>query len=144
MNKHTKLVVSVLFVFIIILSAAITRFYLDSPEDKVNKKNQAEIVKRLDVDSAGNRIFEDSAGNYGIVDGSDRITAVPEWLSLGYPQRNPSASHRHSRRSPGQNETGYPFRIRYGAPPGGTGWHTTRPFGFPPLPRGSYPYVRPM
>ena len=88
MNKHTKLVVSVLFVFIIILSAAITRFYLDSPEDKVNKKNQAEIVKRLDVDSAGNRIFEDSAGNYGIVDGSDRITAVPEWLSLEFAGQN--------------------------------------------------------
>ncbi len=84
MNKHTKLVVSVLFVVIIILAAAITRFYLDTPQDNVNRKNQTEIVKRLDVDSAGNRIFEDSNKNYGIADSSDRIIAAPEWLSLEF------------------------------------------------------------
>ena len=88
MNKHTKLVVSVLFVVIIILAAAITRFYFDTPKDNVNKKNQPEIVRRLDVDSSGNRIFEDSSKNYGIADSSDRIIAAPEWLSLEFAGQN--------------------------------------------------------
>ncbi|MBR1591634.1 MAG: hypothetical protein IJ666_01300 [Ruminococcus sp.] len=88
MNKHTKLVVSLLFAVMIVLAAAITRFYFDTPNDRVNKKSQVEIVRRLDVDSSGNRVFEDSSRNYGIADSSDRIIAAPEWLSLEFAGQN--------------------------------------------------------
>ena len=88
MNKHTRLVVSLLFMFIIVLAAAITRFYYTEPEGTGSNSSQAEIVRRLDSDSKGNRIFSDSNSLYGVIDGSDRIIVAPEWNSLEFAADN--------------------------------------------------------
>lgn len=83
MNKRTKLIVSLLFVIIIILAAAITRFYVITPEDMQSENNQTEIVTTVDTDSNGNIIFGNGKGVFGIAD-SNRITAVPEWNEISF------------------------------------------------------------
>lgn len=84
LNKHTKLVVSALFVVIVILAVGITRFYLNVSRNTGSSNDSAEIVRKLDIDDAGNRIFEDASGMYGIVDSRDRIIVAPEWLELTF------------------------------------------------------------
>lgn len=84
MNKHTKLVVSVLFVVIIILAVGITRFYFNVSRNTGSSTDSAEIVRKLDIDEDGNRIFEDASGMYGIVDSRDKIIVAPEWLELSF------------------------------------------------------------
>lgn len=81
MNKRTRLIVSVLFVAIIVLAAAIVRFYVNVPDNMQNDSNQAEIVHIIDKDSSGSFIFSDGNGNFGISD-SVRITASPEWQEI--------------------------------------------------------------
>ncbi|MCM1132125.1 MAG: hypothetical protein NC340_01500 [Ruminococcus flavefaciens] len=83
MNKRTRLIVSVLFAVIIILAAAITRFYVSVPDNMQSDSNQAEIVRTVETDGSGNIIFSDSNGKLGIAD-SVRITAVPEWKELKF------------------------------------------------------------
>ncbi|MDE7364308.1 MAG: hypothetical protein K2N27_05395 [Ruminococcus sp.] len=83
MNKRTKLIVSLLFVIIIILAAAITRFYVITPEDVQIENNQTEIVSTVDTDSKGNIIFKNGKGVFGIAD-SGRIMAVPEWNDISF------------------------------------------------------------
>lgn len=84
MNKHTRLVASLLFIFIIVLTAAITRFYFSVPENTSSSNDTAQIVRRLDTDASGNRIFEDGSGSCGIADSRDRIIVAPEWMELSF------------------------------------------------------------
>lgn len=84
MNKHTRLVASLLFAVIIILAAAITRFYLSVPDNIVNKSSQTEIVRRLGTDSSGNFIFSDGSGKYGVADREERIIVAAEWQELDF------------------------------------------------------------
>lgn len=84
MNKRTKLVVSLLFVVIIILAAAVTRFYSSVPDEVSGGVNQPEISKRIASDPDGNDIFEDSSGLCGILDSRDRVIVAPEWLELSF------------------------------------------------------------
>lgn len=84
MNKHMRLVVSVLFIVIILLAVAITRFYSDTTKSPGSGGSQPAVAKMLDADSAGNRIFEDSSGLFGIADSSDRILVSPEWKELSF------------------------------------------------------------
>ncbi len=84
LNKHTRLVVTILFAVLIVLATAVTKVYFSSPDTVGNKNTQNEIVRRLDVDESGNRIFEDESGLYGVADSGDRIMVAPEWLSLEF------------------------------------------------------------
>lgn len=88
MNKHTRFVVSLLFVMMMILAAAITRSYFNAPEITGDKNSPSEIVRKLESDGSGNRIFADSSGMYGVVDKSDRIIVAPEWLELRFTDNN--------------------------------------------------------
>ena len=84
MNKHMRLVVSVLFIVIIILAVAITRFYSGTEKGGSGSGNAAAIEKKLDTDSSGNRIFLDASGLYGIIDSSERVIVPPEWQELKF------------------------------------------------------------
>ncbi|MDE6788993.1 MAG: hypothetical protein K2J47_06695 [Ruminococcus sp.] len=83
MNKRTRLIVSLLFAVIIIFAAAITRFYVNVPDNMQSDSNQTEIVRTVETDSSGNIIFSDGKGSFGIAD-SVRITANPEWQELKF------------------------------------------------------------
>lgn len=82
MNKHTRLLVSVLFAVIVMLAIGITRFYMDVSQNESGSSNTAEIVRRLETDDNKNRIFEDVSGLFGILDSNDRIAVAPEWDAL--------------------------------------------------------------
>ena len=84
MNKHMRLVASLLFVVVILLAIAITRFYSDTSKNTSRSSAQTDIERRLGSDAAGNRIFEDSAGNYGVIDSDDRVIVPAEWLDLSF------------------------------------------------------------
>lgn len=84
MTKHMKLIVSVLFIVIIILTAAISRFYSDTTKTPYDGSAQNEIEKIHYTDGLGYRIFENGEGLFGIIDSSDRITAPPEWNELRF------------------------------------------------------------
>ena len=84
MNKHMRLVASVLFIVIILLAIAITRFYSDTSQKTGGGNTQTDIVRRLSDDGNGNRIFEDSSGLYGVVDQNDNIIIPAEWLELSF------------------------------------------------------------
>lgn len=84
MNRHTRLVVSVLFFVIIVFSISLTRSYFDGSRDTADAPVPVEIIRRLDEDSAGNRIFEGSGSLYGIVDSNNRVVAAPEWDELQF------------------------------------------------------------
>ena len=47
MNKHMRLVASVLFIVIILLAIAITRFYSDTSQKTGGGNTQTDIVRRL-------------------------------------------------------------------------------------------------
>lgn len=76
--------VSVLFVVIIILAIGITRFYFDVSKDTGSSSAPAEIIRKLDVDSSGNRIFEGNNSLYGVVDSGDKVIVAPEWTELSF------------------------------------------------------------
>lgn len=84
MNKHMKIVVSVLFIVIILLMVAISRFYSDTTKTTKNGSAQTDIEKKHGSDALGNRIFENSSGLYGVIDSSDRVIAAPEWNELSF------------------------------------------------------------
>ncbi len=84
MNKHMRLVVSVLFVVVILLAIAITRFYSDTSKNTSRSSAQTDIERRLGSDREGNRIFEDSSGFCGVIDSSDRVIVPAEWLELSF------------------------------------------------------------
>lgn len=83
MNKRTRLVVSLLFIVLIILAVAITRFYFNAENNPdINGENEG-IEKILDTNSDGYSVFSDENGSCGISE-SGRILAVPEWESLDF------------------------------------------------------------
>ncbi len=83
MNKRTRLVVSLLFIVLIILAVAITRFYFNAENNPdINGGNEG-IEKILDTNEEGYSIFSDESGSCGISE-SGRILAVPEWESLEF------------------------------------------------------------
>ncbi|MCR4638462.1 WG repeat-containing protein [Ruminococcus sp.] len=84
MNKHTRLIVSLLFIGIIVLAVAITRFYSRTEKSAVSSGSQTVIEKRLNFDSYGNRAFQNSDGLVGIIDGNDRVIVSPEWQSIKF------------------------------------------------------------
>jgi len=84
LNKHMRLIASVLFIVIIILAVAITRFYSDTGKSPDTGDPQPAVSKKLGRDSEGNRLFQDSSGSYGLLDSSDRIIVSPEWQDISF------------------------------------------------------------
>lgn len=84
MNKHTRLIVSLLFIGIIVLAVAITRFYSRTEKSAVSSGAQTVIEKKLNFDGSGNRAFQNSDGLVGIIDSSDRVIVSPEWQSIKF------------------------------------------------------------
>ena len=82
MTKHVKLAVSILFIALIILTAAITRFYSDTEKKTSDSTETADIVRKLPPASDGSRVFLGKEGLYGVVDGSGRVIIAPEWRSI--------------------------------------------------------------
>lgn len=83
MNKRTRLVVSLLFVVLIILAAAITRFYLDAENNPVMNAGNENAEKVISVNDDGYSIFSTESGLYGISE-AGRILAAAEWNSLEF------------------------------------------------------------
>lgn len=84
MNKHIKLLVSVLFIVIIMLTFGLTRFYFDVSKNTGTVKEPVEIIKYMNNDSSNNRIFESDNNLYGIIDTNERIIVSPQWNSLKF------------------------------------------------------------
>lgn len=87
MNKRTRLVVSLLFVVLIILAAAITRFYLDAENNPVMNAGNENAEKVISVNDEGYSIFSTESELYGISE-SGRILAAAEWNSLEFAGEN--------------------------------------------------------
>lgn len=83
MNKHTKIVVSLLFAVLIILAAAITRFYVDLPQNTGEGDKQSGIAAIVENGKDGYSVFRGDNGKLGIVQ-SGRIVAAPEWEKLSF------------------------------------------------------------
>lgn len=83
MNKRTRLIVSLLFMALIILAVAITRFYLNVPKNPAVNGGSDNVEKIVETNHDGYSIFTDSSGNYGIAQ-TGRISAVAEWESLEF------------------------------------------------------------
>ncbi|MBO4523405.1 MAG: hypothetical protein J5723_01865 [Ruminococcus sp.] len=83
MNRNMRLVVSVLFIVIIVLAVAITRFYSKSEKSAYNDDSQPVIEDVIDTRD-GNHIFKDNKGLFGILDSSNRVIVYPEWQELNY------------------------------------------------------------
>lgn len=84
MTKHMRLIVSVLFIVVIILAIAITRFNSKNDKSSLNGTMQPAIAKKLGSDTSGNRIFQDNKGLYGILDNNDRLIVSPEWREISF------------------------------------------------------------
>lgn len=84
MTKHTRLIVSVLFIVVIILAIAITRFNSKNDKGSLNGTMQPAVAKKLGTDDSGNRIFQDTNGLYGILDNNDRLIVSPEWREISF------------------------------------------------------------
>ncbi len=87
MNNRTKLIVSLLFIVLIILAVAITRFYLNGDNNPDINGGNAGSEKITDVNDQGYSIFSAENGLYGISE-SGRILAVSEWNSLEFAGEN--------------------------------------------------------
>lgn len=88
MSKHMRFVVTALFAVILLLTAAITKFYSDTGKSTNGGSADIDIEKKLGSDNGGNRIFEDSSGLYGVIDGNERVVIDPEWLELSFAGQN--------------------------------------------------------
>jgi len=84
LTKHMRLVVSVLFIVIIVLAVAITRFYSNTGQSTELSGTQPSVEKKLGADSSGNHIFTDSAGLYGVIDSNERVIVYPEWAEIEF------------------------------------------------------------
>ncbi|WP_298531189.1 hypothetical protein [uncultured Ruminococcus sp.] len=84
MNKHIRRVASVLFIVVILLAIAITRFYSNTSKSTSHGTVKTDIERRIESDKSGNCIFEDGNGLYGVLDPSDRVIVQPEWLELSF------------------------------------------------------------
>lgn len=83
MNRNMRLVVSVLFIVIIVLAVAITRFYSRSEKNAYSEESQPVIEDIIDTRD-GNHIFKDNKELYGILDSSGRVIVYPEWQELAF------------------------------------------------------------
>ena len=84
MNKHMKLLFAALFIVIIVLAAAITRFYSHTDKNVYEGGAQSAIAKKLVTSDSGDLIFQDSSGMYGVADSSERVIVSPEWEKLSF------------------------------------------------------------
>lgn len=84
MNKHMKLLFSALFIIVIVLAVAITRFFSDTGSNNSEGGSQSVIAKKLGTDDSGNLLFQDASGKYGLADSSERVTVSPEWEQLSF------------------------------------------------------------
>ena len=84
MNRNMRLVVSVLFIVIIVLAVAITRFYSKSEKSAYSSESQPVVESIMSTDRDGNRIFKDNKGLFGIIDSSGRVIVSPEWQDLSF------------------------------------------------------------
>lgn len=85
MNKNTRLIVSVLFIFIIVLSVAITRFYSGSEKVNYNGSSQPDTDDIIEYDrDKRNHIFRTDDDLYGIADSNGRVVVSPEWNNLSF------------------------------------------------------------
>lgn len=73
---------------IILLAAAIIKFYSDTTPSTGNNTFQTDIINSIDTDDSGNRIFKDNSGLSGIIDNNDRIIVAPEWHDLKFTGSN--------------------------------------------------------
>lgn len=83
MNRRTRLIVSLLFIVVILMAAAITRSYVSIPNGPAVNGSGDEINKIVETDKNGYSIFSDSNGFLGIAE-SGRIVAAPEWTELSF------------------------------------------------------------
>lgn len=83
MNRRTRLIVSLLFIVVILMAAAITRSYVSIPNGPAVNGSGDEINKIVETDKNGYSIFSDSNGFLGIAE-SGRIIAAPEWTELSF------------------------------------------------------------
>lgn len=88
MNKHIRLVVSVLFIVIILLAIGLTRFYFDVSKNTGSSSDSIEIIRKLSIDENGNRVFEGGSSLYGVVDENDKVIVAPEWIELDFAGNN--------------------------------------------------------
>ena len=84
MNKHMKLLFSALFIIVIVLAVAITRFFSDTGKGQYEGGSQSVIAKKLLTDENGTLLFQGTNGKYGLADSSERVTVSPEWESLSF------------------------------------------------------------
>ncbi len=87
MNNRTRLIVSLMFAAVIILAAAITRFYVGTPNEDGNDGDSDAIIRTIAVNDTGYSIFSGENGLFGIAE-ADKITASAEWLSLSFAEEN--------------------------------------------------------
>ena len=83
MNRNMRLVVSVLFIVIIVLAVAITRFYSRSEKSAYSEDTQPVIADIIDTRD-GKHIFKDNKALIGIIDSSGRVIVYPEWQELTF------------------------------------------------------------
>lgn len=84
MNKYIKLLVSVLFIFIIMLTFGLTRFYFDVSKNTGTFEEPVEIIKYIASDDSGNKIFQSDNNLLGVIGSNDRIIVSPQWNSLKF------------------------------------------------------------
>lgn len=84
MSKQMKLVISALFIVIILLAVAITRFYSDPKQSTSDTWTTSGDIQEISSDSDGNKIFRGDSGLYGIIDQSSRIIVADEWDLLEF------------------------------------------------------------
>ena len=88
MSKHMRLIVTVLFAVILLLTAAITKFYSDTGKSTGEGAVKIDAEKKLGSDPMGNRIFDDSSGLYGVIDSNERVVIDPQWIELKFVGEN--------------------------------------------------------
>lgn len=84
MNKHMKLLFSVLFIVIIILAVGITRFYFEVSKNTASINTKSAVKEIIGSDSKGNKIFRNNDDLYGISDSNEHIIVSPQWISLRF------------------------------------------------------------
>lgn len=82
MNKHTRLLVIVLFAILIVLASAIIVFYLDVNKSSAGSSAAPLIATEYAGNSEGSCIFQDANGNYGLTDANGNIILEAEWTEL--------------------------------------------------------------
>lgn len=73
---------------IIALAISIRSFYSDTTQSTGNNNFQTDIIKSLETDDNGNRIFTDNSGLSGIADNNNRIIVAPEWNDIKFTKNN--------------------------------------------------------